>query len=85
MTQNRTIPASDDIDEDLFLTIPITDDAIGEDLEVFLIAVEVRVRDTVSPTPSTSQCPLDTQQPNIDFVNDGLLLVFIADDDEGLG
>ena len=84
MTQNRTIPASDDIEEDFILTVPITDDAIGEDLEVFLIAVEVRLLNTTSSS-QPSRCPSDTRQPNINFVNDGLLLAFIADDDEGLG
>ena len=85
-TQNRTIAASDNINESFELFVPFTDDEIDEDAEVFLVVVEARFPNGTYPTRPDG-CFTDTQpiQSNIQFVDDGVTLALILDDDNSPG
>ena len=80
LTQNQTIIASDDMNKDFVLTIPIIDDAVYEDVEAFLIVVEAIAVFPNGTLPS-EQVSLRNQSFNIEFVNDGVILAAIIDDD----
>ena len=85
-TQNRTVAASDNINENFDLFVPFTDDEIDEDVEVFLVVVEARFPNGTYPTRPDG-CLTETQpiSSNIQFIDDGVTLALILDDDKSPG
>ena len=70
MAQRLTIPASDNLDNDFVVSIPINNDRINEATEDFLILIEAS-----ETTANMAEAPL------INYERDGLTIGRIVDDD----
>ena len=68
------------MNKDFVLTIPIIDDAVCEDVEAFLIVVEA-IAVFPNETLPSEQVSLRNQSFNIEFINNGVILAAIIDDD----